>query len=102
MSKTPREEKNEGPNIQPVRRGQGFWMVGIVLLAVFLMLFLLPGLSSKIDYSFFLEQLEKENIQELTVYDSYIQGEFKVAPEKPLPSNYKVKEGQEAPREKLN
>ena len=65
MSKSPREEKNEGPAFQPVRRGQGFWMVGIVLLAIFLMLFLLPGLSSKIDYSFFLEQLEKENIQEL-------------------------------------
>ena len=102
MSKSPREEKNEGPTIQPVRRGQGFWMVGIVLLAIFLMLFLLPGLSSKIDYSFFLEQLEKENIQELTVYDSYIQGEFKVAPDKPLPANYKPKEGQEPPREKLN
>ncbi len=102
MSKSPREEKNEGPTIQPVRRGQGFWMVGIVLLAIFLMLFLLPGLSSKIDYSFFLEQLEKENIQELTVYDSYIQGEFKVAPDKPLPPNYKPKEGQEPPREKLN
>lgn len=102
MSKSPREEKNEGPTIQPVRRGQGFWMVGIVLLAIFMMLFLLPGLSSKIDYSFFLEQLEKENIQELTVYDSYIQGEFKVAPDKPLPSNFKLKEGQEPPREKLN
>ena len=102
MSKSPREEKNEGPAIQSGRRGQGFWMVGIVLLAIFLMLFLLPGLSSKIDYSFFLEQLEKENIQELTVYDSYIQGEFKVAPKKPLPSNYKPKEGQETPRETLS
>jgi len=85
MSKTPREEKKEAQSAQPVRRGQGFWMIGLILLAVFLMLFFLPGMnSSRIDYSFFLGQLDKDNIQELTVYESYIQGKFVIAPDKPL------------------
>ena len=105
MSKTPREEKNEGQVAQPVRRGQGFWMVGLILLAVFLMLFFLPGMtSSRIDYSFFLEQLDKENVQQLTVYESYIQGKFKVAPEKPVAYDFygvpqKPKEGVDGSRE---
>ena len=106
MSKTPREEKNEGPVVQPVRRGQGFWMVGLILLAVFSMLFFLPGMtSSRIDYSFFLEQLDKDNVQQLTVYESYIQGKFIVAPEKPPSYDYtgklqKPKEGVDGSKEK--
>jgi len=101
MSKTPKEERNEGQSTQTVRRGQGFWMVGLILLAVFTLLFFLPGMtSSRIDYSFFLEQLEKGNVQRLTVYESYIQGAFKVAPEKPVTYNMygepqKQKEGPE-------
>lgn len=103
MSKTPREEKIEGQSTQPVRRGQGFWMVGLILLAVFLMLFFLQGLtSSRIDYSFFLEQLDKANVQELTIYESYIQGKFKVPPEKPLSSDQKAKEGVDGSKETYN
>jgi len=102
MNKTPREEKNEGQTTQPARRGQGFWLVGLILLAVFAMLFLLPGLSSKIEYSFFLEQLDNQNVQGLVVYDSYIQGEFNIAPEVPLSSDSKTKENIDGTREKYS
>jgi len=103
MSKTPREEKNESQAPQPVRRGQGFWMVGLILLAVFVMLFFLQGLtSSRIDYSFFLEQLDKDNVQELTIYESYIQGKFTVPPQKPLSPDQKSKEGSDEFRELYN
>ena len=85
MSNSPQQERTEGQSAQPARRGQGFWMIGLILLAVFLMLFFLPGMSSsRIDYSFFLEQLDKENIQRLTVYESNISGSFKIPPEMPV------------------
>ncbi|MCY2979278.1 MAG: ATP-dependent zinc metalloprotease FtsH [Planctomycetota bacterium] len=62
-------------------------MVGLILLSVFLMLFFVPGMtSSRIDYSFFLEQLDNQNIQRLTIYDSYIQGSFVFPP--PTPATY--------------
>ena len=75
-------------------------MVLLILLAVFVMLFFLPGMtSSRIDYSFFLEQLDKENIQRLTIYESYIQGSFKVLPTVPATyDNYgKLKKPKEGP-----
>ena len=102
MNKTPREEKNEGQATQPARRGQGFWFVGLILLAVFAMLFLLPGMSSKIDYSFFLEQLDAHNVQELTVYDSYIQGKFLLDPEVPVLPGSKPKESIDGTKEKYS
>lgn len=106
MSNSPQQERTEGPSGHPARRGQGFWMIGLILLAVFLMLFFLPGISSsRIDYSFFLEQLEKENIQRLTVYESNISGSFKIAPEIPITYDYygeikKPKEGPDGSKEK--
>ena len=106
MSNSPQQERTEGPSTQPTRRGQGFWMIGLILLAVFLMLFFLPGMSSsRIDYSFFLEQLDKENIQRLTVYESNISGSFKIPPEIPVTYDYygkvkKPKEGLDGSREK--
>lgn len=106
MSNSPQQERTEGPSTQPTRRGQGFWMIGLILLAVFLMLFFLPGMSSsRIDYSFFLEQLDKENIQRLTVYESNISGSFKIPPEMPVTYDYygkvkKPKEGLDGSREK--
>jgi cell division protease FtsH len=38
---------------------------------------------SQIDYGFFQEQLEKENLQSVTVYQSYLQGQFAVPPDRP-------------------
>jgi cell division protease FtsH len=75
-------------------------MIGVIVLAVILMLFYFPGLtSSRIDYSFFLEQLDKENVQRLTLYDAYIQGTFIVAPEVPPSYDYygKLKPQKEGP-----
>lgn len=85
MSKSPRENKNDVPESgQQAKRPQGFWWIATVLAAIILLLFYVSSsFSSRIDYSFFLEQLEKENIQRVTVYNSYIQGAFKVPPEKP-------------------
>jgi cell division protease FtsH len=40
--------------------------------------------KSRIDYSFFLEQLEGGNIQRLTVYPTAAEGTFKIAPESPV------------------
>ena len=39
---------------------------------------------SRIDYSFFLNELERNNIKRLTVYPTAAEGSFIVAPEKPL------------------
>lgn len=85
MSKSPRENKNDMPESgQQAKRPQGFWWIATVLAAIILLLFYVSSsFSSRIDYSFFLEQLEKENIQRVTVYNSYIQGAFKIPPEKP-------------------
>ncbi len=59
-------------------------MIAIVLLATLgLMFFFNSTKVSRVDYSFFLEQLDKENLQSLKIYDAYIQGTFKVPPEKP-------------------
>lgn len=39
---------------------------------------------SRIDYSFFLSELERNNIKRLTVYPTAAEGSFVVAPEKPM------------------
>lgn len=31
MSNSPQQERTEGPSAQPARRGQGFWMIGLIL-----------------------------------------------------------------------
>ena len=41
-------------------------------------------LASRIDYSFFLEQLDEGNIQRLTVYPTAAEGTFMIAPERPV------------------
>lgn len=100
MSNSPHEERNDSHSSQSGRKGQGFWMVGMIVLAVILMLFFFPGMtSSRIDYSFFLQQLEKENIKRVTIYESNISGTFRVAPDVPVTYDYsgnlkKPKEGE--------
>lgn len=85
MNQKPQESKGSMPTPSSTRRPNGMWWVLIVLTAVFAMLFLAGSpLSSRIDYSFFLEQLDRENIQRLTVYPTAIEGTFKVAPERPI------------------
>jgi cell division protease FtsH len=77
-----RPSQSSGPT-QP-RRGQGAWLIATVLLAsIGLMFYFANSNVSQIDYGFFQEQLEKENLQSVTVYQSYIQGQFSVPPDRP-------------------
>ncbi len=86
MTNKPTEDRSpqHSAPTQP-RRGQGAWLIVFVLLATIGLMFFFNGMSvSRVDYGFFLEQIDKENIQRVTVYDSYVQGRFKVPPEKPV------------------
>jgi len=53
------------------------------LASIGLMFYFANSNVSQIDYGFFQEQLEKENLQSVTVYQSYIQGQFAVPPDRP-------------------
>lgn len=72
----------------PVRGNKGtgnFWWFALLLSLCMLLLFFPNSTEySRVDYSFFLDQLERENIKRLTVYPSGAEGTFIVAPEKPL------------------
>lgn len=77
-----RTSQSSGP-AQP-RRGQGAWLIATVLLASIGLTFYFANSNvSQIDYGFFQEQLEKENLQSVTVYQSYLQGQFSVPPDRP-------------------
>ncbi|MFZ4079840.1 MAG: ATP-dependent zinc metalloprotease FtsH [Pirellula sp.] len=71
--------------VQARKNGNSFWWISLLFLICFLMLFL-PNTAeySRIDYSFFLDQLDRQNVQRLTIYPSYAEGTFIVAPEKPV------------------
>lgn len=86
MTNKPSEERpNPSPSPGQPRRGQGAWLIGLVLLATLGLMFFFNGVAtSRVDYGFFLEQLDAENLQKVTVYDSYVQGTFKTPPEKPV------------------
>ena len=98
-----RTSQSSGPT-QP-RRGQGAWLIATVLLAsIGLMFYFANSNVSQIDYGFFQEQLEKENLQSVTVYQSYIQGQFAVPPDRPatFDSEGNLKEQLTATGEKKN
>ncbi|XZE33048.1 ATP-dependent zinc metalloprotease FtsH [Pirellulaceae bacterium SH501] len=86
MTSKPSEERpTPSPSPGQPRRGQGAWLIGLVLLATLGLMFFFNGMAtSRVDYGFFLEQLDAENLQKVTVYDSYVQGTFKTPPEKPV------------------
>ncbi|AMV32834.1 ATP-dependent zinc metalloprotease FtsH [Pirellula sp. SH-Sr6A] len=86
MTNKPSEERpTPSPSPAQPRRGQGAWLIGLVLVATLGLMFFFNGLAtSRIDYGFFLEQIDAENLQKVTVYDSYVQGTFKTPPEKPV------------------
>lgn len=70
------------------RRGQGPLIIALVLLSAFALMFYISASQvSRIDYSFLEEQLERNNVQELTLYDSYAQGRFRAPPDKPATYN---------------
>lgn len=86
MTNKPSEERpTPSPSPGQPQRGQGAWLIGLVLVATLGLMFFFNGLAtSRIDYGFFLEQIDAENLQKVTVYDSYVQGTFKTPPEKPV------------------
>ncbi|XZE18237.1 ATP-dependent zinc metalloprotease FtsH [Pirellulaceae bacterium SH449] len=85
MTNPSKDEKK--PSATPAgapRRGQGPLIIALVLLTAFgLMFYISASQVSRIDYSFLEEQLERNNVQEITLYDSYAQGRFRVPPDKP-------------------
>ena len=70
------------------RRGQ-FWPILLLVLVLFLLLnSLWPSFTAdRISFSFFMDQLEQQNIQTLDVSGTTAKGSFKVAPEKPIEYN---------------
>lgn len=76
--------KNKDGEAAP-RRGSFWPVLLLIVFLVFLLNSLWPGYSAdRIKFSFFLDQLEQENIQTLEVVGITARGTFKVAPEKPV------------------
>lgn len=71
--------------IQARKNGSNFWWFALLLSLCLLMLFM-PGSGefSRIDYSFFLDQLDRQNVQRLTIYPTAAEGTFIAPPEQPL------------------
>ncbi|MFN7732506.1 MAG: ATP-dependent zinc metalloprotease FtsH [Pirellula sp.] len=85
MNAKPQDPKSGPLANGPNRRQTGYLWVLLVLLVSLAVLFVSTGpVSSRIDYSFFLEQLDSGNIQRLTIYPNAAEGTFKVPPEKPV------------------
>ncbi|MCE2751936.1 MAG: ATP-dependent zinc metalloprotease FtsH [Pirellula sp.] len=74
------------PTVTQARKnGSNFWWFALLLSLCLLLLFM-PGSGefSRIDYSFFLEQLDRQNVQRLTIYPTAAEGTFIAPPEQPL------------------
>lgn len=69
------------------RRGQLFPILILLAILFFLLRSFWPSNSDRISFTFFVDQLEQENIQLLNVTGSTATGAFKVAPEKPVEYN---------------
>jgi cell division protease FtsH len=86
MSNSPREEKTKGRDNASAgrQRGPNWLLVPTILGLLLLVLFYqFASDTSSITYSFFREQLDRENIESLQMGDTYGTGTFKVEPEKP-------------------
>jgi len=85
MNQKLQDPKGNAPTPSLPRRPNGMWWILIILATLFAMLFLMGApQSSRIDYSFFLEQLDRANVQRLTIYPNAIEGTFKAPPPKPV------------------
>lgn len=84
MDKQPPPAGGKETSDNAPRRGQ-FWPILLIIAFVLLMLNVFwPGFDAdRISYTFFLNELEKENIQTLEISGSLGRGTFKVAPERP-------------------
>lgn len=90
MDSKQREPAGKPRDNTPPRRNQ-FWPVLLIVLLGFLMLrSIWPALSiDEVPYSFFLKQLESENVQSLEINGTTALGTFKVPPD--APSSYDAK-----------
>ena len=90
MDSKQREPAGKPRDNTPPRRNQ-FWPVLLIVLLGFLMLrSIWPALSiEEVPYSFFLKQLESENVQSLEINGTTALGTFKVPPD--APSSYDAK-----------
>lgn len=90
MDSKQREPAGKPRDNTPPRRNQ-FWPVLLIVLLGFLMLrSIWPALSiDEVPYSFFLKQLESENVQSLEINGKTALGTFKVPPD--APSTYDTK-----------
>ncbi len=84
MDSKQREPAGKPRENTPPRRNQ-FWPVLLIVLLGFLMLrSIWPALSvEEVPYSFFLKQLDSENVQSLEINDTTALGTFKVPPDRP-------------------
>mgnify|MGYP003337186936 CR=1 FL=1 len=84
-----KQNKTENAPAQPSRsvrnqRGGFGWLILLLLLSMLMLFWVGPPPTSRIDYSFFLKQLDRNNIKQLTIYPSSAEGVFKVPPERPV------------------
>lgn len=85
MNQKPQEPKGTSQNTPSPRRPTSVWWILLILVTLFALLFMRNApQSSRIDYSFFLEQLEGNNIRRVIVYPGSIEGTFTVPPEAPI------------------
>ncbi len=80
------KEESANPGDEKARRpGRQNWLlIALIIGAVVTLLFYMSAPpTSTITYGFFLEQLDKRNVQSLVIYSTTARGEFKVAPIKP-------------------
>jgi cell division protease FtsH len=85
MNQKPQETKGNTPITHSPRRSNNGWWILLIVAALFAMLFLSGSpQTSRIDYSFFLEELERGNIRRVIVYPTSIEGTFTIPPDKPI------------------
>lgn len=87
MEKPERPTTGKTNDKQP-RRTQGWLLLVIILMAFLLLNSLWSSLAyDEIDHSFFLNQLEKNNVQLLEISNTEAVGTFRIPPDKPLKLN---------------
>ena len=79
-----KKEPDSSDETTPRRSGPSSWLV-VLLLAVFVVLAIRPILAkyAEIEFPFFLDQLEKENILKLEIHGDELYGTFKEPPSAP-------------------
>ncbi|MDA8745730.1 ATP-dependent zinc metalloprotease FtsH [Rubripirellula amarantea] len=78
------EKTPPGQEAQPARRGNNSLLIALILAALVMMLFYSrTDDRSVVSASFFLEQLEKENIERVRIDEDRVIGEFKIRPDIP-------------------